>query len=98
MFELAVRDLSNIMLLSRTATLSARSKVLPHLRCASQPRRFLEVHAGADSSLQAFLEPVSSHPGIACLSLNRPKSKNAISMSLLQQLRESLDTVHYDKR
>jgi len=48
-------------------------------------------------SRQAFLEPLESHPGITCLSLNRPQSKNAISTTLLQQLRESLGTVHFDK-
>jgi len=46
---------------------------------------------------QAFLEPLDSHPGISCLSLNRPQSKNAISTTLLRQLRESLETVHFDK-
>ncbi|KAF5359039.1 hypothetical protein D9758_004776 [Tetrapyrgos nigripes] len=46
---------------------------------------------------EAFLEPLESHPGITCLSLNRPQSKNAISMTLLKELRESLDTVHFDK-
>ncbi|KAF8351596.1 enoyl-CoA hydratase/isomerase [Amanita rubescens] len=55
-------------------------------------RRFLSV-----PSRQAYLEPLQSHPGITCLSLNRSQSKNAISTTLLQQLRESLDTVHYDK-
>ncbi|KAF8631599.1 hypothetical protein AX15_002347 [Amanita polypyramis BW_CC] len=48
-------------------------------------------------SHQAFLEPLESHPGITCLSLNRPQSRNAISTTLLQQLRESLETVHFDK-
>ncbi|KAK0191181.1 ClpP/crotonase-like domain-containing protein [Armillaria mellea] len=46
---------------------------------------------------QAFLEPISSHPGVTCLSLNRPQSKNAISMRMLQDIRESLETVHFDK-
>ncbi|KAF8640075.1 hypothetical protein AX17_001316 [Amanita inopinata Kibby_2008] len=55
-------------------------------------RRFLSA-----PSRQAFLQPLEAHPGITCLSLNRPQSKNAISTTLLQQLRESLETVHYDK-
>ena len=38
----------------------------------------------AAASQQAFLEPLGSHPGISCLSLNRPQSKNAISTTLLQ--------------
>ena len=33
---------------------------------------------------EAFLEPLASHPGITCLSLNRPASKNAISVRLLK--------------
>ncbi|KAK2466092.1 hypothetical protein APHAL10511_001734 [Amanita phalloides] len=55
-------------------------------------RRFLSTPAR-----QAFLEPLESHPGITCLSLNRPQSKNAISTTLLQQLREGLETVRFDK-
>ncbi|KAF8897736.1 ClpP/crotonase-like domain-containing protein [Infundibulicybe gibba] len=49
------------------------------------------------STQQAFLETLPSYPGITCLSLNRPQSKNAISLALLQQLRDSLEEVHYDK-
>ncbi|KAH7911567.1 ClpP/crotonase-like domain-containing protein [Hygrophoropsis aurantiaca] len=49
------------------------------------------------SKNEAFLDSFSSNPGIACLSLNRPQSKNAISLRLLQELRECLDTVKYDK-
>ncbi|PBL02304.1 enoyl-CoA hydratase [Armillaria gallica] len=46
---------------------------------------------------QAFLEPITSHPGVTCLSLNRPQSKNAISMRMLQDIRENLEAVHFDK-
>ncbi|GLB33997.1 putative enoyl-CoA hydratase isomerase [Lyophyllum shimeji] len=49
------------------------------------------------SSKEALLEDLPSHPGITCLSLNRPQSKNAISLALLAQLRESLEKVHFDK-
>ncbi|KIL70207.1 hypothetical protein M378DRAFT_67289 [Amanita muscaria Koide BX008] len=63
-----------------------------HLTFNRPVRRFLSA-----SVRDAFLEPLPSHPGITCLSLNRPKSKNAISRTLLQQLRESLETVHFDK-
>jgi len=63
-------------------------------RSSGQFRRLLQVQA----SPQAFLEPVESHPGITCLSLNRPQSKNAISMALLQQLRESLETAHFNNK
>ncbi|EAU84645.2 enoyl-CoA hydratase/isomerase [Coprinopsis cinerea okayama7 len=44
-------------------------------------RRFLHVDA---VERQAFLKPVDTHPG----------SKNAISVQLLQELRECLETVH----
>lgn len=63
-------------------------------RSSASTRRFLQ-HAAHDA--QAFLEPITSHPGITCLSLNRPQTKNAISLTLLQQLRESIETVRFDK-
>lgn len=51
-------------------------------QCNTKPRftRFLQTQVSA----QAYLEPLESHPGITCLSLNRPQSRNAISMTLLQ--------------
>ncbi|KAJ7929983.1 ClpP/crotonase-like domain-containing protein [Mycena leptocephala] len=39
-----------------------------------------------------------THPGITCLSLNRPEAKNAISLTLLKELHESLETVRSDSR
>ncbi|KAF9006546.1 ClpP/crotonase-like domain-containing protein [Cyathus striatus] len=57
------------------------------------PRRAFSV----PTSPQAFLESIRSHPGVMALALNRPQSKNAISMTLLQQLREGLETVQFDK-
>ncbi|KAF9057986.1 ClpP/crotonase-like domain-containing protein [Panaeolus papilionaceus] len=59
---------------------------------AAIARRCLQTQA----TQEAFLEPLESHPGVTCLSLNRPQSKNAISRSLLQQLRDSLVTAHFD--
>ncbi|KAH9939975.1 ClpP/crotonase [Amylocystis lapponica] len=56
-------------------------------------RRFLQT-----PSAEAYLEPVASHPGITCLSLNRPKAKNAISLRLLKEFRECLDSVQSDNR
>ncbi|EIN11133.1 hypothetical protein PUNSTDRAFT_64310 [Punctularia strigosozonata HHB-11173 SS5] len=50
------------------------------------------------ASREAYLETLPSHEGITCLSLNRPRSKNAISIRMLQELHECLDHVHYDKR
>ncbi|KAG6378757.1 ClpP/crotonase-like domain-containing protein [Boletus reticuloceps] len=46
---------------------------------------------------EAFLQPVPSNPSVACLFLNRPQSKNAISMRMLEELHECLDTVKFDK-
>lgn len=48
------------------------------------------------SELAAFLDPVPSHAGITALALNRAKSKNAISVAMLQQIHDCLDTVRYD--
>lgn len=38
----------------------------------------------ATTQQEAYLEHISSHPGISCLVLNRPQSKNAISKQLLK--------------
>jgi len=57
-------------------------------------RRCLQVSADLP---EAFLQPLDSHPGVQCLNLNRPKSKNAISTTLLHQLRKSLDSIYFDK-
>ncbi|KAJ7590789.1 enoyl-CoA hydratase [Mycena floridula] len=46
---------------------------------------------------EAFLEPIASLPGVTSLVLNRPKSRNAISVNMLQELHNCLDTVHFDK-
>ncbi|KAK0490786.1 ClpP/crotonase-like domain-containing protein [Armillaria novae-zelandiae] len=69
-----------------------RSLQFAHHALARSTRRQMST-----SLPQAFLEPISSHPGVTCLSLNRPQSKNAISMRMLQDMRESLETVHFDK-
>ncbi|KAJ7180311.1 enoyl-CoA hydratase [Mycena crocata] len=57
-------------------------------------RRFLSFKS--HRNWPPFLEPVSTHPGITSLALNRPEAKNAISLTLLKQLRESLETVRSD--
>jgi len=36
------------------------------------------------STHEAFLQHLSSHPGVTTLSLNRPQAKNAISVQLLK--------------
>ncbi|EPS96912.1 hypothetical protein FOMPIDRAFT_1167002 [Fomitopsis schrenkii] len=47
-------------------------------------------------SHEAYLESVSTHPGVSFLSLNRPHAKNAISTRLLKEFRECLETVQFD--
>ncbi|KAF8165504.1 ClpP/crotonase-like domain-containing protein [Crassisporium funariophilum] len=79
-------------MLFRTATVNPRL-FQRHASHVWQFSRLLQV----SSAQQAYLEPLESHPGITCLYLNRPQSRNAISTTLLQQLRESLETVHFDK-
>lgn len=49
-----------------------------------QQRRFLLLQSSTATSQQAFLENLESTPGVTCLSLNRPQSRNAISTTLLQ--------------
>ncbi|KAH6915056.1 enoyl-CoA hydratase/isomerase [Coprinopsis sp. MPI-PUGE-AT-0042] len=82
------------MLLTRTLCLSrlpARTSTTVRLNA----KRFLQANAAEER--QAFLKPVESHPGICGLALNRPKSKNAISVQLLRELTDCLETVKYDK-
>ncbi|CCL99896.1 uncharacterized protein FIBRA_01921 [Fibroporia radiculosa] len=62
----------------------------------SIPRRLCRDIQTATTQAEAYLENLSSHPGISCLALNRPQAKNAISVKLLQEFRECLDTVHFD--
>ena len=45
-----------------------------------------------NSTAEAFLHPVPSHPSVACLFLNRPQSKNAISMRMLRVSAHHLPT------
>ncbi|KAI0774046.1 ClpP/crotonase [Fomes fomentarius] len=65
-------------------------------RYACVGRRFIQTAAGA-SPAEAYLEPAPDRPGIVSLLLNRPKAKNAISLRLLKELQERLDTVQFDK-
>jgi len=55
-------------------------------------RRFISVL----NTHEAFLQSLPSHPGVTTLSLNRPHAKNAISLQLLKQLTDCLDTVRFD--
>ncbi|KAI0751521.1 ClpP/crotonase [Daedaleopsis nitida] len=75
--------------------LTATRISLKSVRYARAGRRFIQTGAG---SAEAYLEPVHDRPGITSLLLNRPKAKNAISLRLLKELQECLDTVQFDKR
>ncbi|KAI0004965.1 enoyl-CoA hydratase [Russula compacta] len=55
-------------------------------------RRFIS----AVNTHEVFLQSLSSHPGVTTLSLNRPHAKNAISLQMLKQLTECLDSVRFD--
>lgn len=57
-------------------------------------KRFLQTSSTSDA--EAYLEPVGSHPGVTSLLLNRPQAKNAISLRLLKEFRECLETVQFD--
>ncbi|KAI5119515.1 hypothetical protein M0805_002451 [Coniferiporia weirii] len=46
---------------------------------------------------EAFIEPSEHHSGIKYLSLNRPQSKNAISLRLLKEFQECIDNAQDDK-
>ncbi|KAI4523717.1 ClpP/crotonase [Schizophyllum commune Tattone D] len=48
------------------------------------------------ASRQAYVEPLSSHEGISCITLNRPQAKNAISTTLLHELRQCLEELRFD--
>ncbi|TFL00550.1 ClpP/crotonase-like domain-containing protein [Pterulicium gracile] len=55
--------------------------------------------SAASSGPQAFLEPVKAEgcEGITCISLNRPSTKNAISVRLLEELDQCVETLQFDK-
>ncbi|KAF9568939.1 enoyl-CoA hydratase [Agrocybe pediades] len=80
-------------MLSRVTILSLRT--CTNFTRSSVSRRFLQVQSKPER--QAFLENYESNPGITFLSLNRPQSRNAISTTLLQQMRDCLDQVYFDK-
>jgi methylglutaconyl-CoA hydratase len=46
--------------------------------------RLVRVRTLTTTAPEAFLERLESHPGVACLSLNRPHVKNAISFGLMK--------------
>ncbi|RPD66767.1 ClpP/crotonase [Lentinus tigrinus ALCF2SS1-7] len=83
-----------LLIVSRVHTSSA----LRNVRVACVGRRWIQTtHSTTPTSAEAYLEPVSDRPGITSLLLNRPKAKNAISLRLLKELQECLDTVQFDK-
>ncbi|KAI0700756.1 ClpP/crotonase-like domain-containing protein [Cytidiella melzeri] len=68
------------------------SRVIRARQCLPT-RRYIQTRSGEQA--EVFLEQARS--GIAYLSLNRPKAKNAISQRLLKEFRECLEEVHFDK-
>jgi methylglutaconyl-CoA hydratase len=54
--------------------------------------RFLHKEA---TGAEAYLE--HREGGISILKLNRPAAKNALSMKLLKEFREAIDTVRFSK-
>ncbi|KAI6047486.1 ClpP/crotonase-like domain-containing protein [Pisolithus marmoratus] len=49
------------------------------------------------ANAKAFIRPLQSDPEIACLFLNKPQTKNAISRKMLQELQECLYTAKFDR-
>ncbi|KAI0677025.1 ClpP/crotonase [Trametes maxima] len=82
------------MILTATRSSSLALLKCAHVRCTTQ--RFIQTVQTA-ASQEAYLEPALDHPGVVSLLLNRPKSKNAISLRLLKEFQECLDTVQFDK-
>ncbi|KAI0787031.1 ClpP/crotonase-like domain-containing protein [Irpex lacteus] len=62
-------------------------------RTCVQARRWIQTTS--NDQAEAFLEQARS--GVAFLSLNRPKAKNAISLRLLKEFTNCLEEVHFDK-
>ncbi|KAH7887579.1 ClpP/crotonase-like domain-containing protein [Phlebopus sp. FC_14] len=74
--------------------------MLPHLLARSRWWNFNIVARrsfNTTSHAEAFVQPLQTDPAIACLFLDRPQSKNAISMRMLKELTECLDVVQFDK-
>ncbi|KAI0089117.1 ClpP/crotonase-like domain-containing protein [Irpex rosettiformis] len=69
------------------------------LASQAQPKSCLHarryIQTTTSDQAEAFLEQARS--GVAFLSLNRPKAKNAISLRLLKEFRDCLEQVHFDK-
>ncbi|KAG7097475.1 hypothetical protein E1B28_004818 [Marasmius oreades] len=50
-----------------------------------------------DTLAQAYLHKVQGHPGVYCIALNRPRSRNAISVQLLKDIQTSLELAINEK-
>ncbi|CAE6443642.1 unnamed protein product [Rhizoctonia solani] len=84
------------MLLARVA--STICSTVPRSAVTPTFKRLLNAPAANNAEpLDAFLEPVEGRPGVSYLSLNRPKARNAISVRMLEQIKEALDTAQKDK-
>ncbi|KAI0723071.1 ClpP/crotonase [Earliella scabrosa] len=81
-----------LLVASRASSLTA----LRIARGACVGRRFIQTSTGANASTaEAYLD--HDRAGITSLLLNRPKTKNAISLRLLKELQTCLDTVQFDR-
>ncbi|TDL29693.1 ClpP/crotonase [Rickenella mellea] len=80
------------MFVTNIRRIACRLKLSPSLHLPVQFR----FNSHVSSQPEAFLEPFQTLPGVKCLSLNRPQSKNAISMRLLEELTSCLEIAQYD--
>ncbi|KDQ64332.1 hypothetical protein JAAARDRAFT_118746 [Jaapia argillacea MUCL 33604] len=75
--------------------------LLTTVRSSLRARSFIRLSTWRSLSTatpEAHLQHLEKHPGVTCLSLNRPHTKNAISVQLLQELHQCLDDVQFDNR
>ncbi|KAG7096737.1 hypothetical protein E1B28_004150 [Marasmius oreades] len=94
LFSFPTRLNVNSRILSNFSFAPNRNNLNAPLKCLGLGLRYMSI--APEVKGEAFLEAVSEYPGITCLALNRPKSKNAISVNLLKELGECLDSVQFD--
>ncbi|KAI6130356.1 ClpP/crotonase-like domain-containing protein [Pisolithus croceorrhizus] len=70
---------------------------LPALRSRISCSGLIIRRSISSNAAEAFIRPLQSDPEIACLFLNKPQTKNAISRRMLQELQECLYTAKFDK-
>ena len=50
----------------------------------------LTMPATNNTMTQAYMQKAKGHPGVYCVALNCPNSKNALSKQLLRELKEAI--------